>query len=493
MKKIIVMTLLSMSMLSCQGSSGVNDNPRGMDADSLNPNLAENTVFPNHAPIGEARGVMPGRVTWTWNRKSVNWDGSGYWWELNHFDENVIQELTDKGIANLAGAATAKDGWNALFEYNNKERGRSGGYQAGQKIAIKANINGAAEYDDDPHGHSGDSYTNPVVLRCLLVSLVREAGVAPEDITVYDVTRIFPDYMQELCQKDITNGVNFVGRDNGVADESAPIVWSALKNSTVNYLPTCVTEADYLINLANLKGHNYGITLCGKNHFGSFINTWRMRAPQEAGLHGNVSQRKLNAYSVLVDLMGNYQLGAKTMLYMFDALICPSENTITIAPENSLWEQPPFNGDYTCSLFFSQDPVAIDGVGADFLINEPVCTRNNSSLRNNKYCENYIHEAALAGNPPSGTEYLDGNGEKMKSLGVHEHWNNVEEKKYSRNFGKDRGIELVLVDLNSATGIKNTTADERGESGGAHTLSGVAVTNPINGIYIKDNQKILYK
>ena len=25
-----------------------------------------------------------------------------------------------------------------------------------------------------------------------------------------------------------------------------------------------MTEADYLINLANLKGHSYGVTLCGK-------------------------------------------------------------------------------------------------------------------------------------------------------------------------------------------------------------------------------------
>lgn len=29
----------------------------------------------------------------------------------------------------------------------------------------------------------------------------------------------------------------------------------------VNYLPTCVTEAAYVSNLANLKGHSYGITL----------------------------------------------------------------------------------------------------------------------------------------------------------------------------------------------------------------------------------------
>ena len=46
-----------------------------------------------------------------------------------------------------------------------------------------------------------------------------------------------------------------------------------------------MTEADYLINLANLKGHSYGITLCGKNHFGSFLNGNAMRPPEGANMH----------------------------------------------------------------------------------------------------------------------------------------------------------------------------------------------------------------
>jgi hypothetical protein len=31
------------------------------------------------------------------------------------------------------------------------------------------------------------------------------------------------------------------------------------------------------------------------------------------------------------------------------------------------------------------------------------------------------------------------------SLGVHEHWNNATDRKYSRNLGKNEGIELVTV------------------------------------------------
>ena len=33
---------------------------------------------------------------------------------------------------------------------------------------------------------------------------------------------------------------------------------------------------------------------------------------------------------------------------------------------------------------------------------------------------------------------------KLPSLGVHDHWNNVTEKKYGRNLGYNEGIELIM-------------------------------------------------
>lgn len=84
--------------------------------------------------------------------------------------------------------------------------------------------------------------------------------------------------------------------------------------------------ASYIINFANLKGHSYGITLCGKNHFGSFINGNEMRPPEGANLHQFLTKDEMGIYSPLVDLMANYELGNKTVLYLLDALICaPSE------------------------------------------------------------------------------------------------------------------------------------------------------------------------
>jgi gluconolactonase len=85
--------------------------------------------------------------------------------------------------------------------------------------------------------------------------------------------------------------------------------------------------------------------------------------------------------------------------------------------------------------------VAIDSVGFDFLYAEYDRARESG-------VDDYLHEAARADNPPSGTFYDPDhadNVKKLPSLGVHEHWNNPQEKKYSRNLGSSNGIELVAV------------------------------------------------
>ncbi len=197
-----------------------------------------------------------------------------------------------------------------------------------------------------------------------------------------------------------------------------------------------------MINLANLKGHSYGITLCGKNHFGSFINGNALRPPEGANLHQWLTKSGMGIYSPLVDLMANSDLGGKTVLYMLDAIICAPSEGASITEKNSKWKQAPFNDYYTASIFVSQDPVAIDSVGADFLNNEPTITENNSAAKDITN-ENYLHEAGMISNAPSGTNYSDGNGHNVENLDIHEHWNNSVEKLYSRNLGKDKGIELI--------------------------------------------------
>ena len=118
--------------------------------------------------------------------------------------------------------------------------------------------------------------------------------------------------------------------------------------------------------------------------------------------------------------------------------------------ETARWQQAPFDGNYTSSVFVSQDPVAIDSVGADFLINETAITENNYAAQNIN-SENYLHEAGLVANTPSNTIYTDNQGNHVSNLGVHEHWNNSSEKLYSRNLGKNEGIELIKINYSYDT------------------------------------------
>ena len=72
-------------------------------------------IFPEHEPYGTGIGAMPGRVVWAHNPDSVSWDGSGYWWETDHFDEALILKMVNESIASLGGKDNAKEGWAALF------------------------------------------------------------------------------------------------------------------------------------------------------------------------------------------------------------------------------------------------------------------------------------------------------------------------------------------------------------------------------------------
>ncbi|MFR2865713.1 MAG: DUF362 domain-containing protein, partial [Eggerthella lenta] len=121
------------------------------------------SVFPPHEPCGRGVGARPGRVAWVRDAAAVTWDGSGYWWQREHFDEDAVRRMVDDGVAAAAGADDAAAGWRVLFEAHNARAGRAGGYRAGQRIAVKANMNGAGTFGADED--SAMSYTMPVLLR----------------------------------------------------------------------------------------------------------------------------------------------------------------------------------------------------------------------------------------------------------------------------------------------------------------------------------------
>jgi hypothetical protein len=157
-------------------------------------------------------------------------------------------------------------------------------------------------------------------------------------------------------------------------------------------------------------------------------------------MHRGAFTQKDHVYREQVDLMGHAALGGKTVLYLIDGLLT-GKHPIDQEPRRMRIE--PFNGDWPKSLFASQDPVAIDSVALDFLSAEYPDFPNRTGT------EDYLHEAALADNPPSGTFYDPNHAtpvRRLESLGVHEHWSNAAERKYSGNSGGRGGIELVPVE-----------------------------------------------
>jgi hypothetical protein len=430
-------------------------------------------------PIGVARGIFPGRVVWMHDPSVVTWDGkTGYWWNDTHTQQQVVDSMLSKSLKSLSGKFTDVQSWDAIFKYYNEQHGKGSiGYAAGEKIAIKINLNDCT----GPGNPGNTSLATPQTILSLLKQLVNNAGVADSNITVYDMIRYISDPIYNKCKPAFPH-VHFMcwsqlnGRELYVRDSSAQIHWSqnltlekddqvSAKGGNPTFLASSVSHASYLINLGNLKGHHIaGMTACSKNHFGSLSvdddhGAPYIWAPHAAGVHAyasvhyvvwspgilNFLGRPMSTYNTLVDLMGHKDLGGKTLLFIVDALFAnPDESGTTLVSNGTKWLSAPFNNNWTCSFFLSQDNVAIESVALDFIRTEQSINPNIVYVYGN--VDNYLHEAALANNPPSGTFYApNGDGIRLQSLGVHEHWNNAVDKQYSRNLGTGNGIELVQL------------------------------------------------
>jgi len=394
-------------------------------------------------PMGTPRGIVPGRVAWSHDPKACKWDGkTGFWWEDVWNDQSRIMKMFSKTITCVSDENTEKKAWNAIFRWFNQTHKKGQfGYQKGEKIALKVNMN------NDRRSYDNTSWINssPHLVCSILDSLINDAGVLPENITVFDSSRYFtPHFFDHINHAfpEVIMVDGFGGLPGRTKTSWTPSqVTYAVPNKCGTSVATCALEANYLINVYIAKGHPVsGVTLSAKNHYGTIDGR------EHAMIKGfNLGYDK---YNPLVEVMGHKDLGEKALLNVADMLYgCYHSDSIPIK-----WNSMPFNGHWPCSLLISLDPVANDSVATDFITTEfssrtdipnGINTGYKVDMRN---CDAVLHEAALADNPPSGTNYAPhGDGKKLKSLGVHEHWNNPEDKKYSKNMGKDKGIELVTL------------------------------------------------
>jgi len=409
-----------------------------------NDAAAQDPFVPSDAPntpIGMAKGIFPGRVVWAHEPAAAKWDGkTGDWWDDANSDQRLVSAMLSDSIRALSGKKSDKEAWDALFHFFNQNHGGNAGYGAGEKIAIKINEN----QNRSGTWTTGQAVPSPHMIYALVSELIEVAGVRGENITVYDASRVIgePIVRKIRANKNADfQAVRFVAGHPGSTGQIAaePDTTAAVHFADPAvpeaYLPKTVTEAKYLINFALLRAHIlFSVTLTAKNHFGEvfFPNNGGWTPAPMHRFGGRT--RPTGSYNVLVDLIGHKQLGGKTLLYLVDGLY-PGEHN-----ETKVTKFASFGDQWAASLFASLDPVAIDSVGLDFLRNEPRETQVRGTA------DAYLHEAALANKPPSGTVYDPSKeGKPLASLGVHEHWNNATDRKYSKNLGKTEGIELVTL------------------------------------------------
>ena len=440
-------------------------------------------------PIGVARGTNPGRVVWVRDSNATDWAGpgmgDGHWYDNSATNPAVCEGMMSLALRELTGQTSDAAAWDVLFKHYNQSKGKGNiSYQAGEKIIIKLNyVTFHRGGNIDGNGYQSGGYDRchnaPQMVMPLLRQLVYDVGVEPCDIYIGSTLDGFPNQLFNPIQEEFPGVVcidhdGLLGRTKATRSTTDFIYWSDGGGAYSEGVPTCYIESEYLINFAVLKAHDSaGITVCAKNHFGSFLRTpmnwWHDWDDNYLDLHNFLPDKVagMGHYRPLVDLMGHEHIDAKAVLWLIDGLYgAPHEGGDIVE-----WDMAPFNNNWPSSLFASQDPVAIDSVAFDFMYaewdpNDPEYYPHMDGA------EDYLHEAAEANDPCSGTFYdPDGDGNGLAGLGVHEHWNNPNDKKYSRNLGTGDGIGLVAVvhDL----GYKDDVAD-----------SDIAVSGTVTGSYI---------
>jgi hypothetical protein len=404
--------------------------------------------------MGTPKGIFPGRVVWMQDFKATSWDEkNGYWWDDANTNQQEIDMMFSNTIKSLTGAKTDSEAWNKLFVFHNKENGRGkSGYKKGEKIVIKINCNASTKLDLE---WADKGYSSPHMLYAIVKQLIEVVGVKGSDIIIADPSRYIsvniynkirsnpsPEFKQITFEQK--QAADLPGYKTALPDLKNRIYFVMPGGKTdFMCLPMCYTEATYLVNLSVVRPHRvFGITSAAKNNYGSVFDVdsakfmpnklhvyaiWDYPTPNKMG----------DSHSSPV-LLGHKTMSSKTLFYCADGLYTAYNQSGAVKRWSTM------DNKWFSSLLMSLDPVALESVVFDFISSEPNLTNGNPSFNGNQ--ENGLHESALANNPPSGAKYdPENDGTGIQSLGVHEHWNNNLERKYSRNLGTGEGIELISL------------------------------------------------
>lgn len=431
-------------------------------------------------PMGQGTGVNPGRVVWVWDPKATNASCINAFelYKPENTNQGVVCRMVVQGMKKLSSTVNLFESWDALFHnFNLRKNNVNRGYRQGEKIFIKINqgtANGKLKENDRKNGFyisekitqsadaqkgkTGTCETYPNVVLEILRELVNVVGVEQKNIAIGDPIAHIYGHNYEVWAAEFPEVVyvDKISTDYGrtlIKPTAKELIYYSDKTQG-DKLYDVIENADYMINVANLKPHGRaGMSLTAKNHFGSHARSsaFHLHSSLISPVSlGNPSNAGYGKYRVMVDLMGSRYLGKNTLLFVVDGLYGGGSNETRVPVK---YYMPPFNDDWCNSVFLSQDQVAIESVCYDFLRSEWNGTFKHNAF-NSDYetipnvngVDDYLHQAADPVNWPKGIVYdPDNSGKPLESLGVHEHWNNAQKKQYSRNLGLNKGIELVAI------------------------------------------------
>jgi uncharacterized protein (DUF362 family) len=284
--------------------------------------------------------------------EATDWDFATGWYG-DHVDQTLVNGMLERGLEELTGAATVVEAWQSLLP----------GYAAGEKIAVKVNLNNARSCADTDN--IIDALIEPV--NALIRSLV-SAGVCEEDVWVYDASRGMPSRFYDRRRYTKATFLDASGCADERAtfdhdDASLRVPFSHPAMQAERWLTDLLYRATYVINMPILKRHSlHPVTLGFKNHFGSLSSLGGSGDDNPHPYIVPTDYRYSSDFSPLVDINANPNIAAKTVLTVGDGLFgAPS---VSAAPVR--WTQT-FGGDAPNSLLLSCDPVAIDSVMLDLL------------------------------------------------------------------------------------------------------------------------------
>lgn len=410
------------------------------------------------SPFALANLPAPNDVISVHDSQATNWDyTSDYYWQ--YVNQDIVDTMIALGVMHLTGTTNTHEAWNALIPY-----------QAGESVVIKFNFNNSGCTTENNKIEPLAETANAIIDDLTAI------GIPGERIWIADPSRDIPERFRNM----ITNpNIQYYGRNNCTGALNYHTVTHVDPDSPAASIATCpqgekilpfqvFVDANHLINVPKFLSHGSYVTLALKNHYGSVLYENFDRTTMHAYFNesGNAAGCNLDSTNILADINNNPHIRDKTRLIIGEGLF---GNQYSNRGDARRWDI--FENGSPNIYFFSTDPISISSVMTDYLMAE----RGWQSHQQ-------LHAGAYLG------------------LGVHEHWDNFENKNYSsfNYLNIDRDISDSLPPINYPPVVMNDSVNTLEDSlviidvlvndydpdGVIDSSTVTIVNNPSNGIIL---------